>query len=38
MWLYESRALRKIFGPKKEEVVGGRSRMHYEELHNLYVT
>jgi len=27
--------LRKIFGPKREEVVGGWRRMHNEEHHNL---
>jgi uncharacterized membrane protein YhaH (DUF805 family) len=25
-----------IFGPKREEVVGGWRRLHDEELHNLY--
>jgi hypothetical protein len=29
--------LRRIFGPKREEVVGGWRRLHNEELHNLYV-
>jgi hypothetical protein len=28
--------LRKIFGPKREEVVGGRRSLHNEELCNLY--
>jgi hypothetical protein len=28
--------LRKIIGPKKEEVAGGWRRLHNEELHNLY--
>jgi len=27
--------LRRIFGPKREEVVGGWRRQHNEELHNL---
>jgi hypothetical protein len=27
--------LRRIFGPKREEVVGGWRRLHNEELHNL---
>jgi hypothetical protein len=31
----ENRVLRKIFGPKKEEVAGGWRRLHNEELHNL---
>jgi len=30
--------LRKIFGPKREEVVGGWRRLHDEELHNLYAS
>jgi hypothetical protein len=30
------RALRRIFGPKREEVAGGWRRLHNEELHNLY--
>jgi hypothetical protein len=28
--------LRRIFRPKKEEVVGGWRRLHNEELHKLY--
>jgi hypothetical protein len=32
----ESRVLKKIFGSKREEVVGGWRRLHNEELHNLY--
>jgi hypothetical protein len=31
----ENRVLRRIFGPKREEVVGGWRRLHNEELHNL---
>jgi hypothetical protein len=34
--LFENRVLRGIFGPKREEVVGGWRRLHNEELHNLY--
>jgi len=30
--------LRRIFGPKREEVAGGWRRQHNEELHNLYVS
>jgi len=30
--------LRRIFGPKREEVVGGWRRLHNEELHNLYAS
>jgi hypothetical protein len=32
----ENRVLRKIFGPKREEVEGEWRRLHNEELHNLY--
>jgi hypothetical protein len=32
----ENRVLRRIFGPKGEEVAGGWRRLHNEELHNLY--
>jgi len=30
--------LRRILGPKREEVVGGWRRLHNEELHNLYAS
>jgi hypothetical protein len=28
--------LRRIFGPKRDEVTGGWRKLHSEELHNLY--
>jgi hypothetical protein len=31
----ENRVLRRIFGPKREEVAGDWRRLHNEELHNL---
>jgi hypothetical protein len=34
----KNRVLRRIFGPKREEVAGGWRRLHNEELHNLYVS
>jgi hypothetical protein len=34
--MVENRLLRRIFGPKREEVVGGWRTLHNEELHNLY--
>jgi hypothetical protein len=34
----ENRVLRRIFGPKREEVAGGWRRLHNEELHNLYAS
>jgi hypothetical protein len=32
----EHRVLRRIFGPKKDEVTGGWRKLHNEELHNMY--
>jgi hypothetical protein len=32
----ENRLLRRIFGPKRDEVTGGWRKLHNEELHNLY--
>jgi hypothetical protein len=34
--VFENRVLRKIFGPKKDEVIGGWRKLHNEELHKLY--
>jgi hypothetical protein len=36
--VFGNRVLRRIFGPKREEVVGGWRRLHNEELHNLYAS
>jgi hypothetical protein len=36
--VFEYRALRRIFGPKSEEVAEGWRRLHNEELHNLYAS
>jgi hypothetical protein len=36
MRVFENRVLRKIFGLKRDEVVGGWRKLHKEELHNLY--
>jgi hypothetical protein len=33
--VFENRVLRIIFGPKREEVVGGWRTLHNDELHNL---
>jgi len=38
LWVFENRVLRRIFGHKREEVVGGWRRLHNEELHNLYAS
>jgi hypothetical protein len=34
--LEENRMLRRIFGPKSDEVTEGRRKLHSEELHNFY--
>ena len=34
--VFENRVLRKVFGPKREEVTGEWRRLHNEELNDLY--
>jgi hypothetical protein len=34
--VYENRMLKRIFGPKRDEVPGGCRRLHNEEFHDLY--
>jgi hypothetical protein len=34
--VFENRVLRRIFGPKRDEVTGGWRELHNEELHNFY--
>jgi hypothetical protein len=34
--VFENRALRRIFGPKRDEVRGQRRKLYSGELHNLY--
>jgi hypothetical protein len=36
--VFENRVLRRIFGPKRDEMTGGWRKLHNEELHNLYFT
>jgi hypothetical protein len=36
--MFENRALRSIFGPKREEVAKGYRRLHNEGLHNFYAS
>jgi hypothetical protein len=36
MRVFEDRVLRGIFGPKRDEVTGGWSKLHNEELRDLY--
>jgi hypothetical protein len=33
--VFENRVLRRIFGPKRDEVTGGWRKLHNVELHNL---
>jgi hypothetical protein len=35
---FENRLLRKIFGPKRDEVTGAWGRLHNEELYDLYTS
>jgi hypothetical protein len=34
--VFENRVLRRIFGPKRDEVTGEWRKLYNEELHNLY--
>jgi hypothetical protein len=34
--MFENRVLRRIFGPKSDEVTGEWSKLHDEELHSFY--
>jgi hypothetical protein len=34
--VFENKALRRIFGPIRDEVTGGWRKLHNEELRNLY--
>jgi hypothetical protein len=34
--VFENKVLRRIFGPKRDEVTGGWRKLHNEELHDLY--
>jgi hypothetical protein len=34
--VFENRVLRRIFGPKRDELMGEWRKLHSEELHNLY--
>jgi hypothetical protein len=34
--VFENRVLRRIFGPKRDEVTGGWRKVYNEELHNLH--
>jgi hypothetical protein len=34
--VFENKVLKRIFGPKRDEVTGERRKLHNEELHDLY--
>jgi hypothetical protein len=34
--VFENRVLRKVFGPKRDEIGGKRRKLHNEELYDLY--
>jgi hypothetical protein len=34
--VFEKRVLRRVFGPKRDEVTGEWRKPHYDELNNLY--
>jgi hypothetical protein len=34
--VFENRVLRRIFGPKRDEVTGNWKKIHNKELHDLY--
>jgi hypothetical protein len=36
--VFENRAMKRVFGPKMEEVRGVWRKIHNEELHNLYAS
>jgi hypothetical protein len=36
LWVFENRVLRRIFGPKGDEVIGEWRRLHNKELYTLY--
>jgi hypothetical protein len=36
--LFENRLLRRILGPKRDEVTGSWRKLHNKELHNLYTS
>jgi hypothetical protein len=36
LWVFDNRVLRRISGPKRDEIKGDWRKMHSEELHTLY--
>jgi hypothetical protein len=37
LWVFEKRVLRRVFGPKRDEVTGEWRKLHNEELNDLYL-
>jgi hypothetical protein len=33
--VFENRVLRRLLGPKRDEIIGGWRKLHYEEIHKL---
>jgi hypothetical protein len=36
LWVFENKVLKRIFGPKRDEMTGGWRKLHNEELRDLY--
>jgi hypothetical protein len=36
--MFENRMLRRIFGPKMDEIIGGWRKLHNEEIQNIYTS
>jgi hypothetical protein len=36
LWIFENWMLRRIFGPKRDEVIGSWRKVHNEQFHSLY--
>jgi hypothetical protein len=36
LWVFDNRVLRKLFGPKRDEVRGDWRKFHNEEINNFY--
>jgi hypothetical protein len=34
--VFQNRVLRRMFGPKRDEIIGGWKKLHNEELYNFY--
>jgi hypothetical protein len=34
----ENRVLRRVLGPKRDQVTGNRRKLHNQELHNIYLS